>query len=1301
MVCEDTSGDTSDKCTRQGCHLCKCTEQCVLPFEKEKCPTGCIEYCGQREACKHHGCVYEEPSGICRKPTDPIAGKICSSNNNNPANCMRLGCISCPCSELCVTPSQQDICVTGCAAFCDNAERCVENGCIFDFDTKTCSNETTTLPSVCSKIVSNAPKCKKQGCHPCKCTDQCVLPRLTERCDKGCIEFCMEQQNCTSHMCIYKEANGRCYNHTDPRAREVCDKSTDSTDNICTRQGCHMCKCSYQCVLPIETFRCPKGCPEHCGQREKCVGAGCVYEDSNGNCHNATGPPAERVCRESNGKVDNCRRQGCVYCECNSLCYIPSMAANCPPTCGPSGVVIVAGNVCGEDTVGANGIEYKEDMAWHIAVDDEYDDEDIIFCHKGGVSDSAGEDRVMFSSKLECTHCVRDIPIQEGGNYDIVFHFSELKGTNNRVFSVLLNDVVLIESLHTSDIGPPGTPHSVNKMFTISMDVSKIIIGSTEAVIYDKILEARIKFFKTPGSKIGAAILLNIIVSYTPFVGAQNGDCKVTRPQNPVPSDWSKWVKPLECIGDNDAMRTDPEETKNTIFRTNSIDDFCFVTDMRASAPSPQGPPLPPRTSLPYYNKFPDAKPCYEPSPATPPSHSAGNNPNWDILEHLVRHKAQSFQPYDDLPYVYEYFKGKETDKFITWPHSTIFSLPEISPPLPRPKAPNPYFVEVTGISFKGELLHNFLHFRIFANMSVALGKGQKERSEYLHQPGPNSTETPNYATGKISALQPGMFVFDVDPGRYCTSNMPHFRGGTPVPASTDPDPRMNPQTARLEGVREVHATWSFGHNTCNFVQRLYIQTLIFEDVETVYPAYLSKKPSRWPKLMPDGSLDRAFEASDASFLFGWTAQYNILKPTSGSLGAPDYVDLKYLRKRDERSDEVDCHVPLFDAVNPVKSSFRKFAMPSHDAMSDPKIAESAEIKVPSRSGYNAALWGIYKQSGGKVRYFGQHRGTGDTDKCSTISAKSWLVNDEAKKVLGEELPPSTKTFFERKSEKGIRCPCPALPSTLPPENRTADPARVHGRLIHASHMAIAYMLLTPIGCFVARYYKETFVTIFCFQEYWWFMWHVVCLLAACLFNIGAITSIARKKQTDLVYNDNLIFHVIFGAISIFIFYMEIITGFFRVSDPKKRIRQIFLHVLSMFAMAFVNQSGFSCNVAYTTIFWLLFVITCYVLMEMDMRKADKKLHLVPRRSYLPPPVKRLFTKEPPGREFRLTMLAVFIFGLVAIQFLLSYFIWETSDAISCQEEWIAYNLKRRRFAPNPSSVAGGGGGGGAGSYYY
>jgi len=110
--------------------------------------------------------------------------------------------------------------------------------------------------------------------------------------------------------------------------------------------------------------------------------------------------------------------------------------------------------------------------------------------------------------------------------------------------------------------------------------------------------------------------------------------------------------------------------------------------------------------------------------------------------------------------------------------------------------------------------------------------------------------------------------------------------------------------------------------------------------------------------------------------------------------------------------------------------------------------------------------------------------------------------------------------------------------------------------------MSIAYMLLTPMACFVARYYKETFVTVFCFQEYWWYMWHVGILMVACVFNFGAVLSITRRKGSNLPPSDNLLVHVVLGAMSIFVFYMEIFTGFFRVADPQKRRRQIFMHWL-------------------------------------------------------------------------------------------------------------------------------------------
>jgi len=60
--------------------------------------------------------------------------------------------------------------------------------------------------------------------------------------------------------------------------------------------------------------------------------------------------------------------------------------------------------------------------------------------------------------------------------------------------------------------------------------------------------------------------------------------------------------------------------------------------------------------------------------------------------------------------------------------------------------------------------------------------------------------------------------------------------------------------------------------------------------------------------------------------------------------------------------------------------------------------------------------------------------------------------------------------------------------------------------------------------------------------------------------------------------------------------------------------------------------------------------------------------------------VKRLFTKEPPGRGFRLTMLAIFIIGLIVIQYFVSFYIWDVAGGASCEEEYRSAYGKVRNF---------------------
>lgn len=181
--------------------------------------------------------------------------------------------------------------------------------------------------------------------------------------------------------------------------------------------------------------------------------------------------------------------------------------------------------------------------------------------------------------------------------------------------------------------------------------------------------------------------------------------------------------------------------------------------------------------------------------------------------------------------------------------------------------------------------------------------------------------------------------------------------------------------------------------------------------------------------------------------LFGWSAQYNILKTRRTSLGHPDYVDLKYFRERDARVNEIDCHVPLFDAPVTVASPFEKFSVPSHENILDTTTSSlTNEIKVPSRLGYLASLTNEFVANK-DIRYFGHH---GPKYPNSVSSApvcrpapKNFILSDVEKKVFSPNPPERISKFLLDVKNEGVRCPCPALASTLPPENRTADPARV------------------------------------------------------------------------------------------------------------------------------------------------------------------------------------------------------------------------------------------------------------------
>lgn len=96
------------------------------------------------------------------------------------------------------------------------------------------------------------------------------------------------------------------------------------------------------------------------------------------------------------------------------------------------------------------------------------------------------------------------------------------------------------------------------------------------------------------------------------------------------------------------------------------------------------------------------------------------------------------------------------------------------------------------------------------------------------------------------------------------------------------------------------------------------------------------------------------------------------------------------------------------------------------------------------------------------VRYFGTHRpkypvgsgsggGGGGTQKVCRSLPEPFLLSPNDQKIFNDAKPPDVQKFLTNKANEGIRCPCPALASTLPPENRTVDPARVRIDLLNSN----------------------------------------------------------------------------------------------------------------------------------------------------------------------------------------------------------------------------------------------------------
>lgn len=120
---------------------------------------------------------------------------------------------------------------------------------------------------------------------------------------------------------------------------------------------------------------------------------------------------------------------------------------------------------------------------------------------------------------------------------------------------------------------------------------------------------------------------------------------------------------------------------------------------------------------------------------------------------------------------------------------------------------------------------------------------------------------------------------------------------------------------------------------------------------------------------------------------------------------------------------------------------------------------------------------------------------------------------------------------------------------------------QVQGRRQHAYQMIISWNCIIPFGFFVSRYYKETYSKVFFLQEYWWYTIHVLCMVTSAIFTFGGIYVMELKRVDAINWEDhNITAHVIIGFAVILLFGFQVLTGFIRVRNIKKRILNIFMH---------------------------------------------------------------------------------------------------------------------------------------------
>ncbi|CAL8140825.1 unnamed protein product [Orchesella dallaii] len=446
---------------------------------------------------------------------------------------------------------------------------------------------------------------------------------------------------------------------------------------------------------------------------------------------------------------------------------------------------------------------------------------------------------------------------------------------------------------------------------------------------------------------------------------------------------------------------------------------------------------------------------------------------------------------------------------------------------------------------------------------------------------------------------------------------------------------------------------------------------------------------------------------------YGFSAQYHAIKLKKDSLGGWDYF-----RKRFIRDSDINCHkdIPEIDPYFELVSSYhhgnqyarlpvrrKMFLNERYRDIDGPRKGELRDYMTPGRNTFIKDSKDTECRKSGKYTknwvyitrepHQGVERALKDVWNDPVVVQTYYAVDpriteyfgtkytkqgDPAPGPIPQQWRDLTLSLTDMVEQDKTRCPCPFVPTTEVPELVTRAPVEVHARHLHVINMLIAWVVLVPLGYFVARYYKETFSKVFFLQEFWWYTIHVLALLTALLFMVGSFYAMhLRRQDTEykILWTDATTIHIYFGYSLIGVFVIHLFLGAFRAWDVYFRQIMIWLHwgigwaeyllaAVTIISAAGIPQGLFNCESFYIYVAFLVVQFLFYALMENHMRKVDNQLHLTPPREYFPVPMMRIFHKDAPGSFFRIVVLLAYF--LVSIAFYAALHISTIHQPTSC-----------------------------------